>query len=197
MGPDGLLRWGTRPIGGEVRPEVWDCLWDEPSCAPAGREFLPCVETTHVSWLMNTGGVHPEAHRNPAGPRHRRRPTTGIRMVGAARPVLGRSRPVLRVLHDHQHRRGAILLPLAGGSRTRPRRRAGDVVADRLGRPAPRARRGQSELSFSTDASRIGWTGPRAAARGESAPKRTSPRFANQTQDEDLPGWLTLGTLAP
>ncbi|HVU34739.1 MAG TPA: hypothetical protein VHE61_15000 [Opitutaceae bacterium] len=50
-----LEKWRTEPIGGEVRPEVWNTLWDEPTGAPAGQEFLPCVNATHATWLMNSG----------------------------------------------------------------------------------------------------------------------------------------------
>jgi hypothetical protein len=50
-----LDKWRTQPIGGEVRPEVWSCLFDEPSCAPAGQEFDRCLEVTRVSWLCNEG----------------------------------------------------------------------------------------------------------------------------------------------
>lgn len=48
-------KWRGHPIGGEVRPEVWDCLWDEPTCAPAGQEFTRCVTHTHATWLANHG----------------------------------------------------------------------------------------------------------------------------------------------
>jgi len=48
-------KWRSQPIGGEVRPEVWDCLFDEPSCAPAGQEFARCVAAVHASWLCNEG----------------------------------------------------------------------------------------------------------------------------------------------
>jgi len=50
-----LDKWRTQPIGGEVRPEVWKCLFNEPSCAPAGQEFDRCLEATHASWLCNEG----------------------------------------------------------------------------------------------------------------------------------------------
>ena len=50
-----LNKWRTQPIGGEVRPEVWKCLFDEPSCAPKGQEFDRCVAATHASWLCNEG----------------------------------------------------------------------------------------------------------------------------------------------
>lgn len=50
-----LDKWRTQPIGGEVRPEVWTCLFDEPSCAPAGQDFDRCLAVTHASWLCNEG----------------------------------------------------------------------------------------------------------------------------------------------
>lgn len=60
-----LDKWRTQPIGGEVRPELWRCLFDEPSCAPRGQEFDRCVATVHASWLCYEGifrqGVSPAA----------------------------------------------------------------------------------------------------------------------------------------
>lgn len=60
-----LNKWRAQPIGGEVRPEVWPCLFNEPSCAPRGQEFDPCVTTVHASWLCYEGifrpGVSPAA----------------------------------------------------------------------------------------------------------------------------------------
>ncbi len=53
--PTRSSKWRTQPIGGEVRPEVWKCLFDEPSCAPKGQEFDRCVAVTHASWLCNEG----------------------------------------------------------------------------------------------------------------------------------------------
>jgi hypothetical protein len=50
-----LDKWRTQPIGGEVRPEVWKCLFDEPSCAPQGQEFDRCVTVTHASRLCDEG----------------------------------------------------------------------------------------------------------------------------------------------
>jgi Domain of unknown function (DUF4832) len=54
-----LDKWRTQPIGGEVRPEVWPCLFDEPTCAPKGQEFEACAAVTHVSWLSNQGAFRP------------------------------------------------------------------------------------------------------------------------------------------
>ena len=49
--------WKTQPIGGEVRPEVQDCIWNETNenCVPTGQEFDRCVNTTHASWMLNQG----------------------------------------------------------------------------------------------------------------------------------------------
>ena len=48
--------WKREPIGGEIRPEVQDCMWnDPPSCVPAGQEYDLCVTTTHASWMLNQG----------------------------------------------------------------------------------------------------------------------------------------------
>jgi hypothetical protein len=51
----GLDQWKSQPIGGEIRPEIWGCVFDVPSCAPKGQEFDRCVEETHASWLMDSG----------------------------------------------------------------------------------------------------------------------------------------------
>jgi hypothetical protein len=50
-----LEKWRTQAIGGEVRPEVWSCLFNEPSCAPQGQEFDGCLAAIHASWLCNEG----------------------------------------------------------------------------------------------------------------------------------------------
>lgn len=54
-GEEALEKWKTEPIGGEIRPEVWGCVFDQPTCAPKGQEFGKCVAATHVSWLMDSG----------------------------------------------------------------------------------------------------------------------------------------------
>ena len=54
-----LDNWRTQPIGGEVRPEVWSCLFHEPPCVPPGEEFDRCVTATHASWLCHEGVLEP------------------------------------------------------------------------------------------------------------------------------------------
>jgi len=49
-----LTKWQTNILGGEVFPSYWYCLFDSPSCPPA-YAYNTCVDTTHVSWLMDSG----------------------------------------------------------------------------------------------------------------------------------------------
>jgi len=49
--------WKARPIGGEVRPEVQGCMWNDTPCTPAGQGFDLSVTTTHASWMLNHGTV--------------------------------------------------------------------------------------------------------------------------------------------
>lgn len=70
-------RWRGYPIGGEVRPEVWNCLWKDPSCAPAGQEFVRCATNTHATWLANHG-VFANALQGP----ELQRALAGARLLG-------------------------------------------------------------------------------------------------------------------
>lgn len=51
-------KWKTEAIGGELRPEVQKCIWDDAPCNPPGQEFGLCVRTTHASWLLNQGAFN-------------------------------------------------------------------------------------------------------------------------------------------
>jgi Domain of unknown function (DUF4832) len=54
-------KWQTQPIGGEVYPPEQSCIWDtnQPSCVPAGQDFNTCVKLTHASWMINQGVFSP------------------------------------------------------------------------------------------------------------------------------------------
>jgi hypothetical protein len=75
-GPPALAKWRTQPIGGEVRPETWRGLWDDPSSTPPGQEFLRCVETTHTTWLMDSSIAR------KLTPEQRSRAIAGARRLG-------------------------------------------------------------------------------------------------------------------
>ncbi len=48
-------RWKEAPIGGEIRPEVWGCCFDEPPCTAPTQGFAACRDQLHATWLMDTG----------------------------------------------------------------------------------------------------------------------------------------------
>jgi Domain of unknown function (DUF4832) len=48
-------RWQTHPIGGEIRPEAWGEVFDQRPKQAEIQDFRKCVEATHVSWLMDSG----------------------------------------------------------------------------------------------------------------------------------------------
>ena len=48
-----MERWRTSPIGGEIRPELWPCMWKKEGCKE-GQDFARCVRETHASWLMES-----------------------------------------------------------------------------------------------------------------------------------------------
>ena len=50
----GLLdTWKTQAIGGELRPELQNCIWGAYSCAQPPQTFGASVDATHASWLLN------------------------------------------------------------------------------------------------------------------------------------------------
>jgi hypothetical protein len=57
-GPGAIDRWKTAPIGGEIRPELWPCLWTAEGCT-AGQDFARSVAETHASWLMESSTSRP------------------------------------------------------------------------------------------------------------------------------------------
>lgn len=50
-----LDAWKTRMIGGEIRPEIWGCVFDDKSCEVKGQEFEASVKDSHATWLMDSG----------------------------------------------------------------------------------------------------------------------------------------------
>jgi hypothetical protein len=46
-------KWRQEPIGGELRPEIQTCLWDQPVTCGQYQDFAESVAQTHASWLIN------------------------------------------------------------------------------------------------------------------------------------------------
>lgn len=49
-----LDRWKQFPVGGEIRPELWEKSFTDTS-HPKAQGFDECVRQTHVTWLMDSG----------------------------------------------------------------------------------------------------------------------------------------------
>ncbi len=54
-GAAAVVKWQTAPIGGEIRPEAWGEVFDENPRRPEIQNFRKCVEATHASWVMDSG----------------------------------------------------------------------------------------------------------------------------------------------
>ncbi len=52
-GEPATSKWRLLPIGGEIRPELWPCIWTAEGC-DKGQNFDECVRQTHATWLMET-----------------------------------------------------------------------------------------------------------------------------------------------
>lgn len=198
-GAGALKKWRTQPIGGEVRPEVWDCLFDEPSCAPKGQEFDRCVEATHVSWLCNEGVFRPH-------------------LQGAARERAVRA--VQRMGYEFHIRRADLVSQNGEWSITLSVTNTGVApfyydwpvelgVLNATGKlaatwttnwkltgilPGEPARVWQQCVAART------WDGGRSCLLlrvTNPMPGGRPLRFANREQDRDLEGWLILGAIQP
>jgi Domain of unknown function (DUF4832) len=54
-GTAAVEKWKTAPIGGEIRPEAWGEVFDKSPQKAEIQDFGKCVAATHVSWLMDSG----------------------------------------------------------------------------------------------------------------------------------------------
>lgn len=50
--------WKKHPIGGELRPELWDTSFTG-NPHPEDQGFVKCVEATHATWLLDSGLFDP------------------------------------------------------------------------------------------------------------------------------------------
>ncbi len=60
-GPAALEKWRTAPIGGEIRPEAWGKIFDDPVGIPQAQPFDQCARELHLSWTMDTGMFREQA----------------------------------------------------------------------------------------------------------------------------------------
>ena len=192
-GPAALERWRTAPIGGEIRPELWPCLWKTAGCQQ-GQDFARCVRETHATWLMDS------STSRSMQPDERERAVAAARSLGyelqvteASAALTGRR---LEIAVTITNRVGApfyagwpvsvVAVGVAGGA-------VGIELPFQFNALLPGA---AATGSGSLDLARVS-AGKVTLLLGIPNPlKGGRPlRFANTGQDLDRPGWLTLGTI--
>jgi hypothetical protein len=193
-----LDKWRTQPIGGEVRPEVWSTLFDEPTGAPQGQEFDRCLAVTHVSWLCNEG-VFRGKIQGPA----RQRAIRAAQQMGYELHVAsaqwavadGQLTVVLTVTntgvapfyYDWPVELGVLN---AEGEVTATWKTKWKVTGILPGEPAVTWRSLVNLDEAAAGAVHLVLRVPNPLPNGPPL------RFANQSQDQHLAGWLTLGAVS-
>jgi hypothetical protein len=194
-----LDKWRTQPIGGEVRPEVWQCLFDEPSCAPQGQEFDRCVAVTHASWLCNQGvfGGRIQGAARERALRAAQRMGYELHVANAETTVTGGHLAVALAVTNT----GVAPFYYDWQVELAAQDAAGDLAATwktdwRLTGVQPVAP--ATVWRFQTDRRALRGGVYRLLLRVRNPlPNGVPLRFANQTQDQHLRGWLTLAEFRP
>ncbi len=186
-------RWRTAPIGGEIRPELWPCLWKKEGCKE-GQDFARCVRETHASWLMES------STSNPLTPDERERALAAAQSLGyelqivkATAALQGRALDVSVTLTN----RGVAPFYAAWPVRLLAVDSAGAESAAELPFVL------KSLLPAATDTQSVALdlakfaSGEARLLLGIANPlKGGKPfRLANVDQDRDRAGWLTLGKI--
>lgn len=197
-GSAALAKWKTSPIGGEVRPEAWESVFNVEPVSGHVQDFKECVEKTHVSWLMNGGYMFVMKQGDV---RRARAIDLAARMgyefhvvavkpsvqQGAYLPVVVEleNRGVAPFYYDWPVEYGLI----AGGKVAKVIRGKGKLTGILPG-----------DVSYNwnerLDVTDVAPGEYKLALRVLNPLSSGHPlRFANQTQDAELPTWLTLSTV--
>lgn len=188
--------WKNRPIGGEVRPEVQGCLWEDTPCTPTGQGFDLCVTTTHASWMLNH-----RAFSSPLGAIQLQRATAGAQSLGYTLHV---SKATLEPPNTAQALQGTVTLEnrgvapfyypwtvqlaaLDGAGQLSTWPMTWDLRTVLPGSPTTWTLNIPNHgLTSGTYTLLMGVPNPMAGGH--------ALKFANTTQDQQRSGWLTLGT---
>lgn len=196
-GPKALAKWQAQPIGGEIRPEAWGKVFDPEPGDPQIQSFARCVEQTHVSWLMDTG-----MFREKPSAARRKRAEAEVRRMGyelhVSAVTVEHTRQTVWATVEVENRgnapfyydwplelglldaRGKVLQKTVGGGK----------LTGLL--PGASARLWQERLEQVPEAKEARWLALRVPNPLENG---LPLRFANETQDQHVPGWLTLARL--
>ncbi len=204
-GPMAINKWRKHPIGGEIRPELWGKIFDDRSQWPKeAQDFRECVEQTHATWLMDTG-MFQEA---PTAARLEKA-SQEVRRMGYDFQVT-RARMEYRVFDKSDNRKLRVSVEIKNQG-------VAPFYADWPTEIALFNAEGNIQKTFVADEMRIQGIYPdeKPTVRTQFVPTHPQPigkyivlmrvvnplpkgkplRFANQEQDRDLPGWLSLGSV--
>ncbi len=195
-------QWKQQPIGGEIRPEAWGHIFDAPPTdLPADtklQSFRDCVYQTHASWLMDSGMFKKS---QPDG--RRARAIELVRQLGYSLhvpwvavdgPANGRIELQIAVVN-----RGvapfyrdwpAELGLLSGDGKLVQMTPAKGRIHDLL--PDTKAQVWRESLDVARLSAGKHVLGLRVA---NPLPKGHPIRFANESQDADADGWLSLTSI--
>lgn len=195
-GPEGLMKWQKHPIGGEIRPEAWGRVFDEQPGDPQVQDFSRCVRETHVSWLMDSGIFRPDQPESRLQRAERLVSQMGyefhVRAVSFPARATDKlpvtieveNRGVAPFYHDWQPEFGLI----ANGKLLKRMEAAGRLTGLLPGT----SREWQETLDLQGLEPRSYTLAVRVA---NPLPNGRPVRFANTSQDANLPAWLSLGEL--
>jgi hypothetical protein len=191
-GPAGLDTWKRFPIGGEIRPELWGCLWNDGGCAPKGQDFAECVRQSHATWLMDSS-----ASRKLTDDQRARAEAAaaslGYELYVSTYSLIVESGKIKRI-SIRIHNRGVAPFYYPWTIRLGILDTTGKVLRWRetnlaIGGILP----GQSAQLEAAIGDEPLETGPIVAIGVFNPMPGGAPlRFANATQDQHAPGWLTL-----
>jgi hypothetical protein len=197
-GDDAGDKWKTRPIGGEIRPEIWGQVFDEQPSNPHAQDFAECVRQTHVTWLMDSGMFREQADRKRYD-----RAIALVRGMGydffvetaeISQPTPGKLSVSLQVVNQgvapFYRDWGLELGQLSAAGKVRHTWPVDWKLVGLL--PGSPRRKWQTLLDLGPDTTDTAIVALRVV---NPLPNGKPLRFANADQDRDAPGWLSVGKI--